>query len=271
MRFNLLIGTALSLAALAFSSQVVLEENATAAEAPVPTDPVVVTASFPESNPFGHIVNGEKNTIVLTVENKSGKNASLVGVGAAVYNVQNDQLIKNLTSQTFKNVELVSSVKMQVPYTFYSEFKPGDIRLTIWIDHTLEGSSERLGVYDSIVTVVEPEVSIFDFKMISTYLVTAALLSGLIYLSYQAFAPKRSTRPKKKPAAAAISTPVGAVTATGAGGYQEEWIPEHHMRKPKTPRKKSGALTSGDEFSELSAGEMSAPEKEKRAKGKGRK
>jgi hypothetical protein len=39
------------------------------------------------------------------------------------------------------------------------------------------------------------------------------------------------------------------VTATGAGGYQEEWIPEHHLRKPKSSRKivSSGGETSGTE------------------------
>ncbi|KAJ6463246.1 hypothetical protein C8R47DRAFT_82751 [Mycena vitilis] len=268
MRFNLLLGTALSLATLVFSSQVVLETNETT-EAPASAEPVVVTVKFPDNNPFGHVVNGEKNTIKLTVENKSGKNATLISVGGAVYNVQNDALIKNLTTLTFK-AALLDGVKLQVPFTFFSEFKPGDIRLNIWVDHTLEDASLRLGAYDSILTVVEPEVSIFDFKMISTYIMTAALLGGLIYVSYQAFAPKRSTRPKKT-APSAVSAPVGAVTATGAGGYQEEWIPEHHMRKPKASRQKSGTLTSGDEFSELSAGELSAPEKEKKGKGKGRK
>ncbi|KAJ7762716.1 hypothetical protein DFH07DRAFT_813191 [Mycena maculata] len=269
MRFNLLLGTALSLAALVFSSQVVLEEDAPVTDADAPTDPFLVSAAFPESNPFGHIVNGEKNTIQLSVENKSEKNITLVSVGGAVYNVQNDALIKNLTTFTFA-VGIIPGIKMKVPYSFYSEFKPGDIRLNIWVDHTIEDTLERIGAYDSIVTVVEPEVSIFDFKMISTYIVTAALLGGLVYLAYQTFGPKRS-RPRRKPAASAVSAPVGAVTATGAGGYQEEWIPEHHMRKPKTPRKKSGALTSGDEFSELSAGELSSPEKEKKGKGKGRK
>ncbi|KAJ7499444.1 hypothetical protein FB451DRAFT_38658 [Mycena latifolia] len=271
MRLNLFLGTALSLVALVFSSQVVLEQEAPA-ETPAstePVEPVVVSAAFPESNPFGHIVNGEKNTITLTVENKSGQNITLISVGGAVYNVQNDALIKNLTTLTY-SVPLVPSVKIQVPYMFYSEFKPGDIRLNVWVDHTLDNESLRLGAYDSIVTVVEPEVSIFDFKMISTYIVTAALLGGLVYVAYQAFAPKR-TRSKKKPAPSAVSAPVGAVTATGAGGYQEEWIPEHHIRKPKASRKKSGALTSGDEFSELSAGELSSPEKDKKAKGKGRK
>jgi len=271
MRLNLILGTALSLAALVFSSQVVLEENAQNATTEV-TEPVVVTASFPPSNPFGHIVNGERNTINLSVENKSGKNVTLLSVGGAVYNVQNDALIKNLTAVTF-SVPLIDSAKLQVPFTFFSEFKPGDIRLNVWVDHTLEGASVRVGAYDSIVTVVEPEVSIFDFKMISTYLVTAALLSGLVYVAYGAFGPKRSTRPKRKPAASSVSAPVGAVTATGAGGYQEEWIPEHHIRKVKPPRtnSKSGTLTSGDEFSELSAGELSSPEKEKKGKGKGRK
>ncbi|KAF7330888.1 hypothetical protein MVEN_02428300 [Mycena venus] len=253
MRLNLILGTALSLAALVFSSQVVLEENSPTAEAEVPvsTEPVVVSAAFPESNVFGHVVNGEKNTITLTVENKSGKNVTLISVGGA------------LTTLTYK-VPLIDSVKLQVPFTFYSEFKPGDIRLNVWVDHTLEDSTLRVGAYDSIVTVVEPEVSIFDFKMISTYIMTTALLGGLIYLAYKAFAPKRTTRPKRK---AEVSAPVGAVTATGAGGYQEEWIPEHHIRKAKTPRKKSGTLTSGDEFSELSAGELSAPEKEKKLEG----
>jgi len=270
MRLNLILGTALSLAALVFSSQVVLEENVNATtEAPESTEPVVASASFPESNPFGHIVNGEKNTITLTVENKSGKNATLISVGGAVYNVHTDALIKNLTTLAFNKVKLIESVKLQVPFTFFSEFKPGDIRLNIWLDHTLEDSLLRVAVYDSVVTVVEPEVSIFDFKMITTYLMTAALLGGLIFVSYKAFAPKQTTR-KKKPAPS-VSAPVGAVTATGAGGYQEEWIPEHHMRKPKTSRKKSGTLTSGDEFSELSAGELSSPEKEKKVKGKARK
>jgi len=275
MRLNLILGTALSLAALVFSSQVVLKEEnvfteAPTTEPPAPTEPVVVTAAFPESNPFGHIVNGEKNTITLTVENKSGKNVTLISVGGAVYNVRSDALIKNLTALNFK-VPLIDSVKLQVPFTFYSEFKPGDIRLNVWLDHTLEEGSWRIAAYDSIVTVVEPEVSIFDFKMISTYIMTTALLGGLIYVSYKAFGPKRSTRSKKKPAPSAVSAPVGTVTATGAGGYQEEWIPEHHIRKPKASRQKSGTLTSGDEFSELSAGELSAPEKEKKVKGKGRK
>lgn len=137
--------------------------------------------------------------------------------------------------------------------------------------------------YDSIVTIVEPEGSVFDFKLyvqflllssfphlhlltgsgllpqhsVSTYLVVSAILGALVYTAYATLLPQPKKLRRTKPA---VSAPVGTVTATGAGGYQEEWIPEHHLRK--TGRKKSGAVsgTSGDE---LSGGE----ELKKRKKG----
>jgi hypothetical protein len=80
-------------------------------------------------------------------------------------------------------------------------------------------------------------------------------IGGLGYFAYITFVPQ----PKKirKPQ---VSTPI-AVSATGAGGYQEEWIPAHHLKKSK----KTGAVSSGDE---LSGGETSGTEGKRR---KGRK
>ena len=98
---------------------------------------------------------------------------------------------------------------------------------------------------------------------ITTYLFTAAFLGGLGYFAYRTFGPKprrsRKTAPKKDD----ISAPVSTVTASGTGGYEEEWIPAHHLKMRNT--KKSGAASSGDE---LSTGETSGTEGKKR---KGRK
>jgi hypothetical protein len=94
---------------------------------------------------------------------------------------------------------------------------------------------------------------------LSTYLIVLAFVGGLLYVAYLSFVPQQKI---KKPRD--VSAPVGTVTATGAGGYQEEWIPEHHLRKPKTSRKNTGALSSGDE---LSGAETSGTEGKKR-KGK---
>jgi len=73
-----------------------------------------------------------------------------------------------------------------------------------------------------------------------------AILGGLSYVAYLSFVPQ--TKQKKTPP---ISKSETTVTATGTGGYQEEWIPEHHLRKTKA-RKGRGAVNSGDEQSGVS-------------------
>ena len=73
-----------------------------------------------------------------------------------------------------------------------------------------------------------------------------AILGGLGYVTYVSFAPQPKQK-KKAPVSATVTT----TTATSPGGYQEEWIPEHHLRKGKG-RKASGAVSSGDEQSGLS-------------------
>jgi hypothetical protein len=98
----------------------------------------------------------------------------------------------------------------------------------------------------------------------STYLVVAGLLGGVSYFAYLTFAPQPKKRTKK--AAPSVSAPVGTVTATGSGGYQEEWIPERHLRKGK--KTKQASAISGTSADEMSGADVSGTEGKKR---KGRK
>lgn len=86
-----------------------------------------------------------------------------------------------------------------------------------------------------------------------------AILGGLGYVAYLSFVPQ--TKQKK---AAPTTASERTVTATGAGGYQEEWIPEHHLRKTKA-RKVRGAVSSGDEQSGISGAEVSGAEGKRRS------
>lgn len=95
-------------------------------------------------------------------------------------------------------------------------------------------------------------------------MVVAGLLGSLSYFAYLTFAPQPKKRTKRT--APTVSAPVGTVTATGAGGYQEEWIPERHLRKGK--KAKQAGATSGTSADELSGAEVSGTEGKK---SKGRK
>lgn len=103
---------------------------------------IVIVASFPEDNPFGHVVNGEKNTITLAVENKSGRNVTLTTVAGSFHDPETNNVIKNVrfpnpfsppgilkdilldccqTTAFNYGVQLLEGTKLKIPYTFYSE------------------------------------------------------------------------------------------------------------------------------------------------------
>jgi len=219
------------------------------------TEPqLTVTASFPEDNPFGHVTNGEANAMSIYVENSSDQNITIIDVAGSFHQVDTDTLIKNTTALTY-GVYLIPGTKITLPYAFHSELKPGDTRLHLWINHAVKGTKYRVSAYDSVITVVEAPLSIFDWKLLSTYLITLAFIAGTGYFAYQSFFPtstlSKSKRTRKPKVPQEISAPVGTVTATGAGGYQEEWIPEHHLKKARSAKggnkSDGGAVSSGDE------------------------
>lgn len=251
MRFTAFLGAGLSLVSL-FSAVASVATD----EAPVKEPEVIATAAFPEDNTFNHVVNGQKNTLTITLENKSNQNLTLLSVGGSLTHPDTNALVKNLTALPFGNVPLVEKLKVNIPYTFYSQFKPGDHRLTVWVQHSDGDKVYTVDAYESVITVIEAPLSIFDLKMLSTYLIVLALLGGAGYYTYLSLAPPKK---KSKKTPVQVSAPVGTVTATGAGGYQEEWIPEHHL---KTKKKATG--TSADE---LSGAELSGTEGRRR-KGK---
>ncbi|KAG1747113.1 uncharacterized protein EDB91DRAFT_1245561 [Suillus paluster] len=227
-----------------------------------PEDPeILIETTFPESNPFGHVVNGERNQIFLVVENRSDKNVTLQSVAGSFHHPETGALIKNTSSLTY-GFPLLEGSKLQIPYSFYSEFKTGDLRLNIWLEHTSDDDKYRVTAYDSVVTIVEPEPSWFDFKLLSTYLIVFAAFVGLSYAAYNAYVP--SSKPKRK-RPAEVGAPVGTVTATGSSGYQEEWIPEHHLKKTKGKKTKAENPASSED---LSSGEVSGMDAKKTRKGK---
>ncbi|KAH6909051.1 hypothetical protein BKA70DRAFT_1277305 [Coprinopsis sp. MPI-PUGE-AT-0042] len=238
MRFSTIFGAAFSLSALLVGA--VASESSTDSAPPA----VYADAEWRVENPLLQVVNGQKNTLVVTIENKSGQNVTLSNISAGLSHPITGKVHKNLTVAQF-GIPLVDEVKMQLPYSFYSEHKPGDYRLNVWIEHSIEGKKHRADAYQMDVTVIEPPFSVFDIKLILTYLIVAALLGGAGYLAYDAYFPQPKAKKAKKQE---VSAPV-TVTATGAGGYQEEWIPEHHLKKTKSKKTAGLAATSGDELS----------------------
>jgi hypothetical protein len=240
------LSSVLSLVAAAYGEEVVTEPE------------VVATAAFPESNAFGLVVNGERNSMIVTIENKSDRNVTLGSIAGSLRHPDTDHLVKNLTELKIV-APLGPNVPIRVPYAFHSEFKPGDLRLDIWLDYAVDSTVFRVTAYGSVVKIVEPEMSIFDFKMILTYLIVFAFLGATSYYAYLSLLPppkKSRSKPAPPP-----GTP-GTATASGVKGYEEEWIPKHHLKKSKSEKKQNA--TSGTSADELSAETSGAEGKRKK-------
>jgi len=215
-----------------------------------------VTGSFPSDNPFGHVVNGERNIINLLIENNTKRGVTLLSVAGSFHHPETDRVLKNTTATKF-GVKIKEGGKTPVEYPFYSQFKPGDVRLKVWLEVSDE-TQHRVSAYESVVTIVEAEVSLLDWQLWTTYLIVCGILGGGAYLVFDSYVPK----PKKSKASA--PSEIGAavpVAATSSGGYEEEWIPEHHLNKTK----KSGVVTSD---ADTSGGEAAGKEGPRRRKGR---
>ncbi|KAG9017618.1 hypothetical protein FRB90_000488 [Tulasnella sp. 427] len=238
MRFGTVFSLVASFAAFVAASPLATELDITA------------VASFPPTNVMSHVVNGERNKMELQIENKSALNVTLKSAGGSFHDAESGKLIKNTTALTY-GVTLVSGAKTILPYSFYSEHKPKDVNLKVWVDYDSGDPSglHRVMAYDSIVAIVEPPASFFDLPLLLTYIMLAGILGGAGYLVWENYAPKslkkqlKARKPVKKDE---ISAPVGATTATTTSkALDEQWLPAS-MRK-KAVKKTEGVVSSGDE------------------------
>jgi len=230
-------------------------------EAEVTFPDVHAQASFPEDNPFHHVVNGERNNINIKVDNKSDKNVTVVSIGGSVHNPSSGTIIKNLTAVSYGAIPLFSGTGIALPYVFNSEFKTGELHLRLWVEYVAGEAVFRTLAFEESVTIVEPPTSIFDLKMISTYVIVTGLVGVLAWFGLGTLFPSRKRKSKSKKVRSSKSeikadgTLSGPDTAPvpGSGKYNEDWIPEHHLKARK--KKPEGALSSGDEKSADSGGE----------------
>ncbi|CAO3673974.1 unnamed protein product [Rhizopus stolonifer] len=198
-----------------------------------------VTAEFP-SNPFGMIVNGQRNEIVLDIHNKEKTPLTVYAISGQVTKVDNfSTVIRNLTATHYGNL-LAADSSLQIPYQFYSEYIPGEHGLIIHVDLLSGESISRVVGYNGTVTVIEPETTLFDIQLLFLCVVLLAGAAGVGYLIRNAFFADAKKVKKTKKVEESAERPTHR-DDKGEMVLDETWIPEHHLglNKPKTKKRPS--------------------------------
>ncbi|CAG8719611.1 3471_t:CDS:2, partial [Acaulospora morrowiae] len=187
-------------------------------------------------NPFNHVINGQKNTIKLTFDNKGESNYTVKLIGGVLVDKDRpNDIFRNLTSYQY-STPAPAMDHVDVKYTFYSEFPTQELGLILFVFFVDEEERQFRGVgFNETVTVVEPEQSLFDLQVLFLYLIISAIFFGIGYLIFQAFfGGVKSKKGKRRPP---VSKPEDSTTGTSSSSevkYDESWIPEHHLRPTST-------------------------------------
>jgi len=184
-------------------------------------------------------------------------------IGGSLWSIdepKGSRIVRNLTVTRY-NIEIPAGGKESLSYGFATELHPQDLRLNLAAVLTdNKGAYYTVQAYNETVAVVEPDTSIFDPQIIFLYLFILAVFVGVIYAAYNTlvapyFPAKRSkgkdgSRAKKSSGGSKKVDPADAVPVQGADGpavasgaskgYNEEWIPAHHINRPEARRVKSG-------------------------------
>ncbi|KDN45580.1 hypothetical protein K437DRAFT_256501 [Tilletiaria anomala UBC 951] len=203
-----------------------------------------ITTSFP-GNELSLVKNGQLNRVVFSISNlpSADRVLTLEGITGAFLNQkkldgQRGRVVRNMTTTKLKSVPLrmVGGKPVQVPYDFHSEFKPQnmDVEFRLLVADGQTSKAHNLLAYKGSVTIVEPPKSWFDIQLLSLYALLAAGIAfsgSFAYKSYLGGSKRKggSTRKAVEPATAA-SVAAQSPAASSKTGYEEDWIPEQHLR-----------------------------------------
>ncbi|GAB5586972.1 hypothetical protein Unana1_01872 [Umbelopsis nana] len=195
-----------------------------------------IYGEFP-NNPFGIIVNGQKNKLNVYFDNQADQTYTVNYISGALVKADDfSTIVRNLS--VFKyDLTIPAKQKVAIPYQFHSEFAPQDLGLTVIIDFSDSNKAPLRGVaYNGTVTVTDPEHSIFDVQLLFLYAVLAALLAGVGYIIQQAFFGSSGKKTKKSKKSTEKAAPVKHRDEAGNLVLDESWIPEQHLKKSSSPK-----------------------------------
>lgn len=130
--------------------------------------------------------------------------------------------------------------------------------MTVWVNIAESGGKDLVPITacNQTVSVVEPPASWFDPVLLILYLILGAALLGGAYLAYDAFlAPKgkkgsKGVRVKKTVVPAQQEKKV----YPDVKPYEEEWIPEQHLKNRASKLKKKEGTSAVPGTEELTSG-----------------
>ncbi|KAK6359679.1 hypothetical protein TWF696_000822 [Orbilia brochopaga] len=247
MRFS----TALPLLALSFLGPVLADLADSDLPPPPPQQPEVaeirakVDVTFPDNDsPLGiTIVNGRVARVNLEVKNHESHPITVEAVGGQLRKHDRSTILRNLTASKVAT-EIPASGVANVPYSFVPNMHAQDVVFELGVVFSVKegGRVAQYTAYNGTISVAEPPTSLLDPQILFLYLFILGVVSGGGYLAYQTWVVPMLPKPKRvRPTPVAPAEAKTSSAEVSKGGFDESWIPEHHLKRPVAQKVRSGS------------------------------
>lgn len=205
-----------------------------------------VRVTFPDNDsPLGiTIVNGRVARVNIEVANLEPDVITVQAVGGQLRKLDRSTILRNLTAAKVAT-EIQPSGTVNVPFSFVPNMHAQDVVFELGLVFGLkDGRAAQYTAYNGTISVAEPPTSLLDPQIMFLYLFILGVVSGGGYLAYQTWVVPMLPKPKRvRPTPVA---PVEAKTTSAEvpkGGFDESWIPEHHLKRPVAQKVRSSGST----------------------------
>lgn len=245
MKFRLLALTAACLAGAVNAAEKTLEELSVANSPAL--ENLHVKVDFPDNDKEQDatvLVNDQEHRVTFRVANSGNEPVVLAAYGGALYYKGQDSPYVNLTTVKLGPYQIPPQSQYTAEHAVRMSVPPVDFDLafTLYVQHAEE--ILRYTHEKQPVTVQDPPISPFDPKLLIVQLVLGATaIAGGYFLTQKVILPYLDTKFPKEKKKAAVPAQTAEAKPKPADGksYDEEWIPQHHLRPRSQNRKRSPA------------------------------
>ncbi|KAK6505157.1 hypothetical protein TWF481_007078 [Arthrobotrys musiformis] len=200
-----------------------------------------VAVTFPDNDsPLGiTVVNGKVARINVEITNHEGHPIVVEAVGGQLRKNDRSVILRNLTASK-QGTEVPSSGTANIPYSFVPNMHAQDVVLELGVLFSVKehGKAVQYTAYNGTISVAEPPTSLLDPQILFLYVFILGLVSAGGYVAYQTWVVPMLPKPKRvRPAAPVEAKTTSADVKTG---FDESWIPEHHLKRPVAQKVRSG-------------------------------